>query len=171
MRKGKAPLQKYTMGAPNERIAIDFMGPFRKTNRGNRHLMVFGDLFSKWTECYSLPNIEASTVAKVLVDQYFSRWGCPLICHTDQGRTFESKLFLDMCKLLGIEKTRSSNFHPQSNGFIEKHNSTIIKMLSPYVSANQRDWDEHVDLVMLAYRFSIQSSSGLLLLCCILAER
>ena len=64
-----------------------------------------------------------------------------------------------MGKLLGIEKTRSSSFNFLSNGFIEKHNSTIIKMLSPYVSASQRDWDEHVDLVMLACRSSIQSSS------------
>lgn len=160
LRKSKAPLQTYNVGAPNERIAIDFMGPFVKTNKGNKYLMVVGDLFSKWTECFSIPNLEATTVADILVNQYISRWGCPLICHTDQGKTFESKLFVEMCRLLGIEKTRSSICHPQGNGFIERQNSTIIKMLNPYVSKNQKDWDEHVDLVMLAYRSSVQASTG-----------
>ena len=160
LRKSKAPLQTYKVGAPNERVAIDFMGPFVKTDRGNRFMMVVGDLFTKWTECYSIENLEASTVAKVLVDRYISHWGCPLIIHTDQGKTFESKLFQELCRLLGIEKTRSSSFRPQSNGFIEKHNHTIIKMLTPYVAENQKDWDEHVDLVMMAYRSSVQSSTG-----------
>ena len=122
--------------------------------------MVVGDVFSKWTECFCINNLEASTVAEVLVDKYISRWGCPLICHTDQGKTFESKLFTEICKLLGIEKTRSSTFHPQGNGFIERQNATIIKMLSQYVSSNQKDWDVHLDLVMLAYRSSVHSSTG-----------
>ena len=65
-----------------------------------------------------------------------------------------------MCKLLGIEKTRSSTFHPQGNGFIERQNTTIIKMLDQYVSSNQKDWDVHLDLVMLAYRSSVHSSTG-----------
>ena len=114
--------------------------------------MVVGDVFSKWTECFCINNLEASTVAEVLVDKYISRLGCPLICHTDQGKTFESKLFTEICKLLGIEKTRSPTFHPQGNGFIERQNATIIKMLSQYVSSNQKDWDVHLDLVMVAYR-------------------
>lgn len=54
LRKPKVPLQTYSVGAPNVRKAIDFMGPFVKTEKGNRYLMVVGDLFSKWTECYCM---------------------------------------------------------------------------------------------------------------------
>lgn len=159
-KKAKAPLQQYNVGAPNERIAIDFMGPFVKTTNGNRYMMVVGDLFTKWTECYCLENLEAITVARVLVDRYIAHWGVPLICHTDQGKQFESKLFQEMCSLLEIDKTRTSSFFPQSNGFIEKHNHTIIKMLTSYVGNDQKDWDEHVPLVMMAYRSAVQESSG-----------
>jgi hypothetical protein len=43
-----------------------------KTNRWDKHLMVVGDLYSIWNECYSLPNFDASVVAKRLVNQYVS---------------------------------------------------------------------------------------------------
>lgn len=161
LRKPKAPLQTYNVGAPLERVGIDFMGPFPQSERSNKYLMVVGDYFTKWTECYPLPNLEASTVAKVFVEEFISRFGVPLICHTDQGKSFEAQLFKELCKILGIDVTRSSSFHPQSNGMIEKCNNTIITMLSAFVNENQKNWDELVPFVMLAYRSSVHSSTDM----------
>ena len=48
--------------------------------------------------------MEACTVAKILVEEVLCRFGIPQTTHSDQGRQFESNLFQDMCKLLGIEK-------------------------------------------------------------------
>jgi len=120
LRKPKAPLTTYNVGYPNERIAIDFMGPFVKTKSGNKYMMVVGDVFSKWTECYAIENLESCTVAKTLVNKYISKWGCPLICHTDQGKSFKSKLFIEVCQLLGIEKNKIFSFSSSRKWFYRK---------------------------------------------------
>ncbi|PIK58380.1 Retrovirus-related Pol polyprotein from transposon [Apostichopus japonicus] len=57
--KPKAKMRVEHVGAPLERIAIDILGPLPQTERGNRHIMVVADYFSKWAEAYSIPNQEA----------------------------------------------------------------------------------------------------------------
>ncbi len=100
-------------------------------------------------------------VADVLVHKFISRFGVPQILHSDQGRQFESALFQRMCSLLGINKTRTTPYHPQSDGQVERFNRTLKVMLSSYVAENQKDWDLHVSHVMMAYRASPQESTGM----------
>ena len=82
----------------------------------------------------------------------------PLFIHTDQGASFESNLFQEICQILGIKKTRTTKARPQSDGMIERMNRTIVNMLSAFVSEHQRDWDQYVPLVMMAYRSSVYES-------------
>ena len=82
-------MKQYNVGAPFERIAIDIAGPFPTTNDGNKYILVAMDYFSKWPEAYGIPNQEATTVAQVLVDNLFTRFGIPLELHSDQGRNFQ----------------------------------------------------------------------------------
>lgn len=89
-----------------------------------------------------MPKQEAITVADVLVKEFVCRFGVPLFIHSDQGRNFESAVFGEMCRLLGISKTRTASLHPQSDSMIEKVNQTIENQLSKYVEDHQRDWDE-----------------------------
>ena len=71
--------------------------------------------------------------------------------HTDQERQFESKLFQELCQVLEIDKTRTTGFHPQSDGLVERFNCTLENMLSKFVSESQRDWDAFVPLLTMAY--------------------
>ena len=80
--------------------------------------------------------------------------------HSDQGRSFESDVFREMCRLLGIEKTRTTPYRPQSDGLVERANRTIENMLASFVSQNQKDWDEHLPLLMLAYRSAQHETTG-----------
>ena len=91
--------------------------------------------------------------------EYICRYGVPQYLHTDQGRNFESKLIKEVCELLGIKKTRTSPYHPQSDGMVESFNRTLEAMLSKYVSDNQRDWDVYLPLVMMAYRSSVHEAT------------
>ena len=164
-KQAKAPMKQYNVGLPMERVAIDFMGPLTKTkpqngNAPKRYLMVIGDYFTKWTEAIPLENIEAKTVARALIDQFITRFGVPLFIHTDQGASFESKLFQEICQIMGIKKTRTTKARPQSDGMIERANRTILNMLAAFVSEHQRDWDEYIPLVMMAYRSSIHESTS-----------
>ena len=118
LRQKRAPMEIVKNGFPKERIAIDILGELPITERGNRYILVMGDYFTIWTECHAMPNMEASTVAAILIELDVSRFGIPYYIHSDQGRQFESKLFSEMCKLLQITKTSiyyfkhvTCNFH------------------------------------------------------------
>ncbi|CAC5422630.1 unnamed protein product [Mytilus coruscus] len=87
-------------------------------------------------------------------------FGSPLQLHSDQGRSFEAKLFQDLCDLLKIDKTRSTSQHPQSNGSVKRFNRTLLSMLTFYCQNDQRNWDEILPQVMMAYRSSVHASTG-----------
>ena len=156
----KAPLQKYVVGVPMERWAVDVIGPLPLTNKRNSYLLVVGDYFTKWVDAIPMRNQKAITIAQKLVDRVVTIFGVPMELHSDQGPSFESNVFQEMCKILGIHKTRTTPYRPQSDGMIERANQTIENMLSAFVSTNKRDWDEHIPLLMLAYRAAVHESIG-----------
>ena len=158
--KALAALKTSLVGAPLERVAIDIFGPLPRSKRGNRYILVVMDYFTKWAEAYPLRNQEAETVATIIVEQFVCRYGVPLSLHSDQGTNFESKVFQTMCRLLGINKTRTTAYHPQSDGLVERFNRTIQTMLSMYVREDQADWDVHLPYAMMAYRASEQETTG-----------
>ena len=105
-------------------------------------------------------NMEAQTVAKLITNEVICRFGCPVAVHSDQGRQYESVLFTEVCRLLEIRKTRTTPYHPQSDGMVERFNKTLATMLSAYVNENHRDWDESIPYVMMAYRSSQHETTG-----------
>ncbi|PIK53312.1 Retrovirus-related Pol polyprotein from transposon [Apostichopus japonicus] len=100
-----------------------------------------------------------SSTRKVLLAYLASVCGEKI--HTDQGSNFESQLFRNLCKLLGVEKTRTTAYHPQSDGMVERFNRTVEEMLSKVVDADQRNWDKCLPLVTMAYRSSVHDSTGI----------
>ena len=157
--KGKSPMQHVTVYGPMECLAIDILGPLQETINGNRFIMVVGDYFSKWKEAFALPDHTAQTVADKLVTEVICRFGVPYRIHSDQGREFESDLFREMCSLLGIAKSRTTPYRPQSDGMVERYNRTLATMLSMFVDENRTNWDDHLPYVMMAYRASVHEST------------
>ncbi|XP_067667689.1 uncharacterized protein [Haliotis asinina] len=160
-RKSKAPLQQYSVGAPLERLAMDILGPFPVTESGNRVICVVGDYYTKWVEAYALPNQEAKTVARALVEQFICRFGVPQEIHTDQGRNFESELFSEICRIFDIHKTRTTPFNPKSDGMVERFNKTVVDILAKYLDplCQQKDWDQKLPFALMAYRSAAQEST------------
>ncbi len=106
-----------------------------------------------------MPDQSASTTAQRLVDEMFARFGVPDELHSDQGRNFESRLFSEVCQRLGVKKTRTTPLRPQSDGLVERFNRTLATQLAILTSQHQRDWDQHLPLVLWAYRTAVQESS------------
>ncbi|MGH0120359.1 UNVERIFIED_CONTAM: hypothetical protein FKN15_067744 [Acipenser sinensis] len=158
--RSHAPLQQYQVGGPMERVAVDVLGPFPRSKRGNRFVLVALDYFTKWPEAYALPDQEAETVAEALLEGFFSRFGVPQELHSDQGRNFESRVFAGMCRHLGIKKTRTTPLHPQSDRLVERFNRTLAMQLAVTTAAHQRDWDTHLPVVLLACRSAVQDSTA-----------
>ena len=157
----KAKLQQDPVGRRFQRVAIDIMGEFSETENGNKYILVICDYFTKWTQAFPLPDQTAFTVAETLMINCFSLFGLPETIHSDQGRNFESELFQELCKLLNIRKTRTTPYHPQSDGMVERFNRTCQQMLKIFVNENRDDRDDHLPYIMMAYRSSPHESTGL----------
>ena len=106
----------------------------------------------------SLP-IGKSAGRRGLVKEFISRFGVPMQMHSDQGRNFESAVFSGVCNLLGINKTRTTALHPESDGMVERFNRTLENQLAIFVEHHQKDWDDHVPLLMMSYRSAVHEST------------
>eukprot|EP00731_Ephydatia_muelleri_P025294 Em0017g377a len=122
------------------------------------HLGV-GKVLEKWTEAFAIPDMETVTVARVFVNEFVSRFGAPTHLHTDQGRSFESSLIKELCQLMGIVKTRTTPYHPQSDGMIERFNRTLLSMLRMAAVDDESNWDLKLPCLMLAYRTSVHEAT------------
>lgn len=72
--------------------------------------------------------------------------------HSDQDSNFQSDLFNSVCTLLEVTKTRTTPYHPASNGMIERINRILAGMIKSFINKNAPDWDVYINLVLAAYR-------------------
>ena len=96
--KHPAPLCKKL----EQRIATDTLGELPLTDKGAKYILVVSDYFTKWTEAFPMPNMEAITVADINVREEVSRTGVLSIIYSDQGKQYESQFFSEMCQVLHI---------------------------------------------------------------------
>lgn len=158
--KARAPLQTIAAGHPIQVIAVDITGPFPESEAGNCYVLVVGDYFTRWMECFAIPDQEAETVARKLVDEGFCRFSPPEQLHSDQGRQFESDLLRRICQALQIEKSRTTAYHPQCDGLVERFNRTLKHMLATSLKDHPFDWEDRLRKVCMAYNTSVHSSTG-----------
>lgn len=143
-----------------DRIGIDVIGPLPRSRKNNKYILVVGDYFTRWMEAFPIPHQRAEKVAEKIVKEFVTRFGTPLEIHSDQGSNFESDLFKEVCKLLQVTKTRTTPYHPSSNGLIERFNQTLQKMIRSYVDNNPKEWDTYIEILMAAYRSTIHPATG-----------
>ena len=157
----RAPMGHLKSGGPWDTLAIDYLGPFPKSESGNKYILVMTDHFTKYVELIAVPNQQAEDCASRIMNEVISRWGTPLSIHCDQGTTFGSKVFQDLCRLLQVRKTRTSPRNPRGNGQTERFNRTLLKMIRAYLSGEQRNWDKHLGVIAGAYRATPHESTEL----------
>ncbi|GFV68708.1 integrase catalytic domain-containing protein [Trichonephila clavipes] len=108
---------------------------------------------SKWPEAQPLKDITAETVAEAFFSSWVSRFGTPAILTTDRGRQFESSLFKALSKLLGVQKCRTTGYHPQANGMIEELHRPLKSAIKCH--ATER-WTEVLPIILLGLRASLK---------------
>ena len=90
----------------------------------------------------------------------FFRFSLPDQILSDQGRQFESAIVTELCSLLQIHKSRTTPYHPQGDGLVERSNRTLLNMLSIVVKGHPNTWESHLRAVCMAYNTSIQPTTG-----------
>ena len=151
----RAALRKYHSGYPMERAHMDVLGPFVKNALGNKYILVMVDQFTKWVDCAAKPEQSAETVAIKFIDYFISPLGIPVEIHTDQGSNFESHLFKAFCSKFQIAKTRTTPYHPSSNGQVERYNRILLPMIRSFIEGNQNLWDRDLSLLVMSLHATV----------------
>src|SRR6218665_2668756 len=135
----QGPPHTLPCGEPWERLSLDITGSHPRSRQGHVYILTVMDNFSKYVEAIPLANQEATTVAKALVETVILRYGAPIQILTDQGRNFDGNVFREVCRLLNIDKVRTSSYRPPTNGLIERFHRTMNAMISKVISSHQKD--------------------------------
>ena len=153
----RAPVATWTPPAGRfEEVHIDLVGPLPPSN-GNVHLLTCVDRFTRWVEAIPLPDIRAATVASAFVSGWVARFGVPARVTTDRGSQFESQLWQELSSILGCTRHRTTSYHPQSNGLVERVHRQLKGALRAHSSSS---WTRALPLVLLGIRSALKEDLG-----------
>lgn len=137
---------------------IDIIGPLPISQDGFKYCLTIIDRCTRWPEAFPMQDMNAETVAKIFYKDWICRYGCPVKLTSDQGRQFESTLFHELLKLLGINRIRTTAYHPQANGAVERWHRTLKAALMARLQ--NKSWVDELPTVMLGLRAACRSDSG-----------
>jgi hypothetical protein len=143
---------------PWHTVGLDITGPLPTTRRGNRFILVVVDYFTKWVELFPLQSTKATTIAQIFLDEVICRFGFPVRVISDNGVQFISKIFIQLCTLLGIQHQRTPLYHPQSN-LSERINRTLRPILASLAHNDSKSWDIKLSQIAFALRTAPSEST------------
>ncbi len=155
-----APAGSLKSTGPLQLMCMDFL-QIEPDDKGVQNVLVITDHFTRYALAYPTPDQKATTVAKILWEKVFVHYGLPERLHSDQGRDFESRVIQELCKLLGIKKSRTSPYHPQGNGQVERFNKTLLDLLGTLEDKDKSQWRLHVSPLVHAYNCTPNDSTGM----------
>ena len=130
------------------------------TDRGNKHVVVFQDMFTKWPMVFPVPDQKAERVTRLRCEEIIPMFGVPEALLSDRGTNLLSHLMLDVCAILEIEKINTTSYHPECDGMVERFNRTLKTILCKRAAQFGTQWDNHLAGVLWAYRNTPHSSTG-----------
>lgn len=154
------PMNPLPIAKRFERWYIDILGPLFKTKEGCEYILLCVDAGTRWVEAFPLKSQTAVETARVLYKEIFTRYGAPKVLFSDRGRNFMSKLVNALCELFDIKQHHTSAYHPNTNGLVERQNSTVASSLRTYCSGAQEKWTEVLPGVLRGHRKSPSSHSN-----------
>ena len=160
----RAPLMPITATYPNELLHADFttaeVTHDLKTQPRTVNVLVLQDHFTKYTRAFVTPDQKAKTVAEFLYKHYISIFGAPSKLLTDQGANFTSQVISELCATLGIRKMRTSSYHPQTNGQVERTHQTLMRMIGKLDEEAKDNWASHLSEITHAYNSTRSAITG-----------
>ena len=158
-RPHRPPLKPIPVERPFQKIGIDIMD-LPCTERGNKHVVVFQDMLTKWPMVYPVPDQKTKRLARLLCEEIVPMFCVPEALFSDSGTNLLSHLVKDVCFILRIEKLNTTSYHPQCDGMVERFNRTLKTMLRKRAAQFGVQWDNHLPALLWAYRNAPHDSTG-----------
>ena len=152
-----APLGTICASRLFEKLSWDITGPLPTSAQGNKYILVVTDLFTKWVEAFPLKDVTSTTLATIMLNEIVCRYGVPSTIHSDQGANLCSAIVQSLCQMLRIVTTRTSAYHPEGNGQVERFNRTLEAILAKMVERDQHNW---LGLLIAKSSFCLQNSNS-----------
>ena len=152
--------EREVVTVPSERVCIDLVGPFPKGKGGFEFLLTYVDVATRWPEAVPLGKTTSTIVIRQLYE-IFARNGFPTTLVSDNGSQFCSKQFEAFLKKNGIEHVRTSPYHPQENGVVERLHGSLNGIIAKTIE-KKGSWPDLVPMALYFIRSSPCVFSGFL---------
>ena len=146
---------------PWAKVGLDLSGPYPTTLSGNKYIISFICLYSGFVEAFPVKDKSADNICHLIINEIFPRYGAVLQLLTDNGTENINRKVQETLKALNISHVKTSFYHPQSNGKIERFHRVLHDVMSKKL---QRDghyaWDLYLNQTLAAIRFSISDATN-----------
>lgn len=143
---------------PGECIAIDIVGKLPRSTNNHSFILTIIDHYSRFLEAIPLASITSKTIISTL-NKYFSSFGIPKVLISDNGSAFVSQEFQLFLKSLNISHNKTSIYHPQSNGLLERVHRTLKESIAS-MSSQVFEWEQRLLYFKLFYNNATHSATG-----------
>jgi len=161
LRRHTTPLTLFPATKSLSELSVDIFGPIRVSKKGNRFTLAITYRFAKLTKFVALRRITAMSVASAIIDAWVSAYGPPDRILSDPRPHFMSNVFIAVMKMLGIGTVRTTAYHPQTNGQVERYNRTMATQLRHYVADDSSRWNKLLPVITMAYNSQPHRSTGI----------
>ncbi|XP_076385682.1 uncharacterized protein LOC143264081 [Megachile rotundata] len=141
-----------------DKVSLDILGPLPLTSKGHSYILTIQDNLTKYSVAAPIVSITAEDVARAFTEHFICKFGCPKAILTDQGTCFMSSLMKKLAKIFHIQTYRTSSFHPQSNGSLERSHQILIEYLKHFLT-QEKQWDDWLPQAMFSYNTSIHEGT------------
>ncbi|CAF4351189.1 unnamed protein product, partial [Adineta steineri] len=139
---------------------MDFHGPINPTSqRGNKYIISLTDVLSKFVVTRAVRDDSALTAVKFLKEDVISKFGAPGCILTHNGTHFTSALINELIRQIGATHLYSTPYHPETNGQVERYNSTMDAKIAALSNIRKTNWGDQLPFVTFNYNTSIHSSN------------
>ena len=157
-------MKPLTCSGPGELLHVDFTSieetvPLRE-EPVIQNVLVLQDHLSKYVVAYVVKDQTARTTAETLTNGCFGLFGAPAYIVSDQRKAFMGHIITHLCDLYGVQKLRTSPYHAQTNGQVERMNQTIICMIGKLEEDKKACWSKHLPELLLAYNTTRSAVTG-----------
>ena len=160
LQKIRQPLQETDIPSyPMAKLGLDLSGPYPTLMSGNKYIIAFVDWYSGWPEAFAVPDKTAETVADLIIDQIFPRFGSCLQLVSDNGTENINKIVRETLERLKIDHVMTSVYHPQSYAKVERFHRSLHDILAKKVADNPQTLDLNLNQALAAIRFNVSESS------------
>lgn len=147
-----------TPGSAFDKISMDIVGPLPTSFKGNSYILTIQDLLTKYSVAVPLKETNALSIADAFTKHFICIYGTPKAILTDQGTNFLSALMRNLTKKFGIKHFKTTAYHPQSNGSLERSHHVLIEYLKTQIN-KEENWDEYIAMAMFSYNTSVHEST------------